>query len=38
VLLGRWLLRRVKLSVVRYAAAGVCALLATITVIGAVAG
>jgi putative Ca2+/H+ antiporter (TMEM165/GDT1 family) len=38
VLLGRWLLRRVKLSVVRYAAAGVCALLATITVIGAVTG
>jgi putative Ca2+/H+ antiporter (TMEM165/GDT1 family) len=33
VLLGRWLLRRVRLSVVRYVAAGVCAALAVITFI-----
>jgi Ca2+/H+ antiporter, TMEM165/GDT1 family len=33
VLLGRWLLRRVRLSVVRYVAAGVCAVLAVITFI-----
>ncbi len=31
-LLGRWLLRRVRLSIVRYVAAGVCALLAVATV------
>jgi putative Ca2+/H+ antiporter (TMEM165/GDT1 family) len=35
VLLGRVLLRRVRLSVVRYVAAGVCAVLAVITVVGA---
>ncbi|HET9518510.1 MAG TPA: TMEM165/GDT1 family protein [Actinoplanes sp.] len=33
VLLGRWLLKRVKLSLVRYVAAAVCAGLATMTVI-----
>ncbi|GAA4143074.1 TMEM165/GDT1 family protein [Phytohabitans flavus] len=38
VLLGRWLLRRVRLSLVRYVAAGVCAVLCVITVIGAVTG
>jgi putative Ca2+/H+ antiporter (TMEM165/GDT1 family) len=31
VLLGRWLLRRVRLNVVRYVAAGVCAALAALT-------
>jgi Ca2+/H+ antiporter, TMEM165/GDT1 family len=31
VLLGRWLLRRVRLDVVRYVAAGVCAVLAVLT-------
>lgn len=35
VLLGRWLLRRVRLAVVRYVAAGVCATLAVITVVSA---
>ncbi|HYN97560.1 MAG TPA: TMEM165/GDT1 family protein [Pilimelia sp.] len=35
VLLGRWLLRRVRLSLVRYVAAGVCGVLATVTVISA---
>jgi Ca2+/H+ antiporter, TMEM165/GDT1 family len=34
VLLGRWLLRRVTLSLVRYVAAGVCAVLAGVTLIG----
>ena len=38
VLLGRWLLRHVRLSLVRYIAAGVCALLCVITVVGAVTG
>ena len=38
VLLGRWLLKRVKLSVVRYVAAVVCAVLAVITAVGAFAG
>ncbi|NUT36789.1 MAG: TMEM165/GDT1 family protein [Hamadaea sp.] len=33
VLLGRWLLQRVRLSVVRYIGAGVCAILATLTVV-----
>ena len=33
VLLGRWLVRRVRLSVVRYVAAAVCAALAVITLI-----
>jgi putative Ca2+/H+ antiporter (TMEM165/GDT1 family) len=32
VLLGRWLLQRVRLDVVRYVAAGVCAVLAVLTV------
>jgi putative Ca2+/H+ antiporter (TMEM165/GDT1 family) len=38
VLLGRWLLRWVKLSIVRYVAAAVCAVLAVVTVITVVAG
>lgn len=33
VLLGRWLLRRIRLAVVRYLAAGVCAVLSALTVI-----
>jgi len=37
VLLGRVLLRHVRLSVVRYVAAGLCAVLAMITLIGALA-
>jgi putative Ca2+/H+ antiporter (TMEM165/GDT1 family) len=37
VLLGRWLLRRVRLSIVRYVAAGVCAVLAVVTVWSALA-
>lgn len=36
VLLGRWLLTRVRLSIVRYVAGGVCAVLAVVTVIGVV--
>jgi putative Ca2+/H+ antiporter (TMEM165/GDT1 family) len=35
VLLGRWLMKRIKLSLVRYVGATVCAVLAVITVIGA---
>ena len=35
VLLGRLVLRHIRLSVVRYVAAGVCAVLAVITVVGA---
>jgi Ca2+/H+ antiporter, TMEM165/GDT1 family len=38
VLLGRWLLKRVRLSIVRYIAAAVCAVLAVFTAIGAFAG
>jgi Ca2+/H+ antiporter, TMEM165/GDT1 family len=38
VLLGRWLLKRVRLSIVRYIAAVVCAVLAVVTAIGAFAG
>lgn len=38
VLLGRWLLKRVRLSLVRYVAAVVCAVLAVITAVGAFAG
>jgi putative Ca2+/H+ antiporter (TMEM165/GDT1 family) len=38
VLLGRWLLKRVRLSLVRYIAAVVCAVLAVVTAIGAFAG
>ncbi|HZN20025.1 MAG TPA: TMEM165/GDT1 family protein [Micromonosporaceae bacterium] len=34
VLLGRWLLRRVRLALVRYLAAGVCAVLAVVTAAG----
>lgn len=37
VLLGRWLLRRIRLSVIRYGAAAICALLAVITLVGAFA-
>jgi putative Ca2+/H+ antiporter (TMEM165/GDT1 family) len=37
VLLGRWLLRRVRLSLVRYLAAAVCAVLAAVTLAGALA-
>lgn len=33
VLLGRWLLRRIRLSIIRYIGAGICAILATLTVI-----
>lgn len=36
VLLGRWLLAHVRLSLVRYVAAGVCAVLAVITLVGAI--
>ena len=36
VLLGRWLLKRVRLSLVRYVAAGICAVLAVVTALGAV--
>jgi putative Ca2+/H+ antiporter (TMEM165/GDT1 family) len=36
VLLGRWLLIRVKLSLIRYIGAGVCFVLATVTIISAV--
>jgi putative Ca2+/H+ antiporter (TMEM165/GDT1 family) len=35
VLLGRWLMKRVKLSLVRYVAAAICAVLAVITFVGA---
>jgi putative Ca2+/H+ antiporter (TMEM165/GDT1 family) len=35
ILLGRWLLKRVKLSLVRYVGATVCAILAVITLIEA---
>lgn len=35
VLLGRWLLARIRLSLVRYVAAGVCGLLATLILITA---
>ncbi|MFC7245427.1 TMEM165/GDT1 family protein [Catellatospora aurea] len=35
VLLGRWLLKRVKLSVIRYVGAGVCAVLAVVTLLSA---
>jgi putative Ca2+/H+ antiporter (TMEM165/GDT1 family) len=37
VLLGRWLLRRIALSVVRYVAAAVCAVLAAVTLVSALA-
>jgi putative Ca2+/H+ antiporter (TMEM165/GDT1 family) len=35
ILLGRWLVKRVRLSLVRYVAAVVCALLAVVTVVEA---
>ena len=35
VLLGRWLLKRVRLELVRYVAAGICAALAVVTAITA---
>lgn len=35
VLLGRWLLRRVRLSLIRYVGAAVCATLAAVTLISA---
>jgi putative Ca2+/H+ antiporter (TMEM165/GDT1 family) len=35
VLLGRWLLKRVKLSLIRYIGAGVCLALAIVTIISA---
>jgi Ca2+/H+ antiporter, TMEM165/GDT1 family len=35
ILLGRWLMKRVKLSLVRYVGATVCAILAVITVVEA---
>jgi len=35
VLFGRWLLARVRLSLVRYVAAGVCAVLAIVTIVTA---
>jgi hypothetical protein len=37
VLLGRVLLRRVRLSAVRYIGATICALLAVVTTVGALA-
>jgi putative Ca2+/H+ antiporter (TMEM165/GDT1 family) len=33
VLLGRWLLKRVRLTVIRYVGAAVCAILATLTAV-----
>lgn len=38
VLLGRWLLRHVRLTLIRYLAAGVCLLLAVITTVGLLTG
>jgi putative Ca2+/H+ antiporter (TMEM165/GDT1 family) len=38
IVLGRWLLKRVRLSLVRYVAAGVCLLLATLTLVEALTG
>ncbi|MEV4410563.1 TMEM165/GDT1 family protein [Catellatospora sp. NPDC049609] len=35
VLLGRWLLKRVKLSVIRYVGAGVCGVLSVVTLLSA---
>jgi putative Ca2+/H+ antiporter (TMEM165/GDT1 family) len=37
VLTGRWLLRKIRLSIIRYLAAAVCAALATLTAISAFA-
>jgi len=36
VLLGRWLLKRVRLTLIRYVGAAVCAILATLTVVSLV--
>ncbi|MEV0267227.1 MAG: TMEM165/GDT1 family protein [Hamadaea sp.] len=36
VLLGRWLLKRVRLTVIRYVGAAICAILATLTVVSLV--
>jgi putative Ca2+/H+ antiporter (TMEM165/GDT1 family) len=38
VLLGRWLLRHVRLSLVRYVASGVCAVLCVVTIASVVTG
>jgi putative Ca2+/H+ antiporter (TMEM165/GDT1 family) len=38
ILLGRWLQKRIKLSLVRYLGAAVCALLAVLTVVEALTG
>jgi Ca2+/H+ antiporter, TMEM165/GDT1 family len=35
ILLGRWMLRRVRLTAVRYLAAGVCAALAAVVLVTA---
>jgi putative Ca2+/H+ antiporter (TMEM165/GDT1 family) len=35
ILLGRWLMKRIKLSLVRYVAAVICGLLAVVTVVEA---
>lgn len=35
VLLGRWLLKRVRLAVIRYVGAGVCSVLAAVTLLSA---
>jgi Ca2+/H+ antiporter, TMEM165/GDT1 family len=35
VLLGRWLLRRIRLSIIRWVGAGVCAVLSAVTLISA---
>ena len=36
VLLGRWLLQRVRLSIIRWVGAGVCAVLSVVTLVSAV--
>jgi putative Ca2+/H+ antiporter (TMEM165/GDT1 family) len=36
VLLGRWLLKHVRLSIVHYVAAGVCAVIAVLTLVSAI--
>lgn len=38
VLLGRWLMKRIRLSLVRYVGAAVCGVLAVITVVSALTG
>jgi putative Ca2+/H+ antiporter (TMEM165/GDT1 family) len=37
ILLGRWLMKRVRLAMVRYVGATVCLILAIVTLIGAIA-